>query len=455
MKRTGPRGPFAYKDKVQQMQDTIFALSSGSLPSGVALIRVSGPRVSDVIARVIRREVEPRYASLSSMFNVSGQPIDKGLALHFPAPHSFTGEDCLELHVHGGRAVVMAIFDTIKAIPDTRMAEPGEFTRRAFANGKIDLVEAEGLADLLSAETEMQRRLALEQARGGHSALYSLWADRITHARAMIEAELDFADEDDIPGSISESIWADLAFLAHEIEGHLAARKAGAIIRDGLKVVIFGAPNAGKSRLINRLAQRDVAIVTDLAGTTRDVLSVDLDIGGFAVCLFDTAGIRETTEPVEQEGIRRARLAAEEADLILHVIDLSAPQQGPLPPADVKTIRIGNKSDLVHQKSSVEVDVVISAASGEGLDELKEHIGAVLASATAVDSLAIPVRIRHVELLMDTLNALEAAVSSKSLGLDLRAEQLRIAANALGRITGKVDVEDLLAVIFSEFCVGK
>lgn len=437
-------------------QETIFALSSGSLPSGVAIVRVSGPGVPAVMSTTIKSLPLPRQAALRAIHKGNGEVIDTGLVVYFPAPHSFTGEECAEFHLHGGRAVVAALFETLSALPDIRMAEPGEFTRRAFDNGKVDLVEAEGLADLLAAETEMQRRLALEQAKGGHSALYQGWAARITHARAMIEAELDFADEDDVPGSIADLIWSDMNRLVAEMDRHLRDHKTGEIIRDGLKVVIFGAPNAGKSSLINRLAQRDVAIVTAVPGTTRDVLSVDLDIDGFAVRLFDTAGIRHTDEVVEQEGIRRARLAAEDADLILHVIDLTASNdESHSIPDTVKSIRVGNKADLIEPPFATKVDVVVSAETGNGIDILRRLVGVFLKENVSGQSLAVPARIRHVELLRKAHAALLDSLHSEGLGLDIRAEHLRVAAQSLGRITGRVDVEDLLSMIFSEFCIGK
>ncbi len=436
-------------------QETIFALSTGSLPSGVAVIRVSGPAVPALLDRMVRPRPLQRRAALRQIKDHSGNLIDTGLVLFFPAPNSFTGEDCLEFQVHGGRAVITAIFDTIKTFPGTRMAEPGEFTRRAFENGKIDLVEAEGLADLLAAETEMQRRLALEQIKGGHSNLYGDWADRITHARAMIEAELDFADEEDIPGSVSDHIWSDIRQLVADLDEHLARTKTGEIVRDGLKLVIFGAPNSGKSSLINQLAQRNVAIVTAQAGTTRDIVTIDLDIRGYAVRLFDTAGIRDTEEEIEQEGIRRARIAAEEADLILHVIDLSSPHLDINPPETVRSIRIGNKVDLQPKWQAGEIDVAVSAETGEGIDELKALIGEHLAEKYNVGNLLLPARARHVELLLATREALTDAYASSNKGLDVRAEYLRRASASLGRITGRVDVEDLLGVIFSEFCVGK
>ncbi|MGQ3296579.1 MAG: tRNA uridine-5-carboxymethylaminomethyl(34) synthesis GTPase MnmE, partial [Shinella sp.] len=261
-------------------RDTIFALSSGGLPSGVAVVRVSGPQSRDTIEGLCGRVPLPRRASLLPIRDRNDALLDEGIVLYFPGPNSFTGEDCVEFQIHGGRATVKIVLATLAAREGLRAAEAGEFSRRAFLNGRMDLVEAEGLADLIGAETEMQRRLAAEQASGGLSAVYDSWAKRLTHARAMIEAELDFADEDDVPGSVADAIWHDMHGLEQDIFNHLAEAKNGEIVRDGLNVVIAGPPNAGKSSLLNHLARRDIAIVTDVPGTTRDVLHVDLDLSG-------------------------------------------------------------------------------------------------------------------------------------------------------------------------------
>ncbi len=380
--------------------------------------------------------------------------IDRGLVLIFPGPASFTGEDCAEIHVHGGKAVVKALLDELSTFESCRLAEHGEFSRRALENGKMDLVEVEGLADLISAETEMQRRLALEHAAGGLSVLYNGWADRLTRARALIEAELDFADEDDVPGSVSDMVWTDMQHLRAELADHLAGADLGEIIRDGLKVVIVGAPNAGKSSLMNALAKREVAIVTDIAGTTRDVLHVDLNIEGYAVRLYDTAGLRETDEIVEREGIRRALRTVADADLVLSLAEIGDEAQRDFPGFTGKVLTLGTKSDI-HPGTHDRYDVLISSATGSGLAGLHELLRQDLQLRSGMLSLALPSRLRHRKLLTESLSAVEAALGAENQGLDIRAEYLRQAATSLGRITGRVDVEDLLDVIFSEFCIGK
>ncbi|GES52640.1 hypothetical protein Rhsp01_51450 [Rhizobium sp. NBRC 114257] len=318
----------------------------------------------------------------------------------------------------------------------------------------MDLVEVEGLADLIGAETEMQRRLALEHAAGGLSGLYNGWADRLTRARALIEAELDFADEDDVPGSVSDMVWADMKRLRLEISGHLAGADLGEIIRDGLKVVIAGAPNAGKSSLMNALAKREVAIVTDIAGTTRDVLHVDLNIEGYAVKLYDTAGLRDTDEVVEREGIRRALRTVADADLVLSLAEIGGEAQRSFPGFAGKVLTVGTKADI-HAEKTNQYDLLISSTTGSGLTELHNLLRQDLQARSGALSLALPSRLRHRTLLAESLDAIEAALGSEDRGLDIRAEYLRQAATSLGRITGRVDVEDLLDVIFSEFCIGK
>ncbi|MCV9998207.1 tRNA uridine-5-carboxymethylaminomethyl(34) synthesis GTPase MnmE [Pararhizobium sp. YC-54] len=441
------------------MSDTIYALSSGALPAGLAVVRISGPRTAEVVAGLCGVLPSPRQAVLRSIRNRNGDVIDQGLVLYFAAPASFTGEDCAELQVHGGRAVVNAILSELEALPGLRHAEAGEFARRAFHNDKLDLVEVEGLADLISAETEMQRRLAQEHSSGHLSAIYEGWARRLTHARAMIEAELDFADEDDVPGSVAAKIWDDMRNLKVEIADHLEGAGIAEIIRDGLKIVIAGEPNAGKSSLLNHLARRDVAIVTDIAGTTRDVLSVDLSLAGFSVQLFDTAGLRETDDRIEQEGIRRARLTMDQADVILLLADtpegfaqLAGFDQGK------PIVRVGTKIDrapLLWDKASASADVLISTVTGEGIERLIEVVTAFLPDLSGRNALSLPTRKRHVSCLQQARSAIDMSLTQSNRGLDIQAEYLRQAGDALGRITGRVDVEDLLGVIFSEFCIGK
>ncbi|MBB4066850.1 tRNA uridine-5-carboxymethylaminomethyl(34) synthesis GTPase MnmE [Gellertiella hungarica] len=437
------------------MEKTIYALSSGSVPSGVAVVRVSGPATRDILKSLVGSVPPPRQAALRTIRDRNRQVIDRGLVLFFAAPASFTGADCAEFQVHGGKAVVSRLLAVLEEFPETRAAEAGEFTRMALSNGKLDLLEVEGLSDLLVAETEMQRRLALEQAQGHLTSMYDSWARRLTHARAMIEAELDFADEDDVPGSVSSTVWVDMEHLCQEIRHHLDGARVGEIIRNGLKVVLIGEPNAGKSSLLNHLAGRDVAIVTPVPGTTRDILSVDLDIGGFAVTVLDTAGMRETGDEIEQEGIRRARAAARDADVVLHLspMDGSA-QPGEIPEAR-RIIRVGTKADLAADAASGGHDLCISVKTGSGIEALLDHLVKDLSTMSEAFSLAIPSRIRHVSLLRETLEAIELALATPDSHLDLRAEYLRVAGVSLGRITGHVDTEGLLDIIFSSFCIGK
>lgn len=438
-------------------QDTIFALSSGSLPSGVAIVRLSGPRCRQTLETVCGRVPVPRRASLLPLHDGNGLVLDEGLVLFFPGPGSFTGEDTAEFQIHGGRATVKAVLSMLAALEGLRAAEAGEFSRRAFQNGRMDLVAVEGLADLIAAETEMQRRLAAEHASGHLSALYDSWAKRLTHARAMIEAELDFADEDDVPGSVASTIWQDMHRLSQEIVNHLAGARAGEIVRDGFNVVIAGPPNAGKSSLLNYLAQRDVAIVTDVPGTTRDVLHVDLDLRGYAVRLHDTAGLRDTDDIVEREGIRRTQRSIAEAHLVLLLssdgdidwLSLANGYTGPV-------LRILTKSDERNATwPTGGADVMISVKSGEGIAVLLDAVGGFLPNLESGQALSLPTRERHFANLRDALGHIGSAMEAEPMGLDIQAEYLRLAGHALGKVTGRVDVENLLDVIFSEFCIGK
>lgn len=440
--------------EIASFQDTIFALSSGRLPSGVAVVRISGPKVRFVLETIIGSIPAPRYAAYKLFRDRNGDSIDRGLVLFFPGPNSFTGEDCAEFHLHGGKAVVEKLLSEMGELPGCRIAEAGEFTRRAFSNGKMDLTIAEGLADLIAAETEGQRRLALQVASGTQRELYTEWRQRLLRARAFIEAELDFADESDVPGSVSEQVWQSLALLKREIENHVASGKRASMLRDGLHVVIIGAPNAGKSSLLNFLAGREVAIISEEAGTTRDLLEVKLDLGGIPVYVTDTAGLRETDSSVEKIGIERARARMADADLVLLLEDMSDPIE--VTPDETSAIlwKIGTKADLKGEPSG-NWSYRISTKTGEGLDGLLNALQSFAEAQIGQIEDAVPTRQRHINLLRSTVAEIDRAINGTNLPLELRAENMRLASQYLGRITGDVDVEEILDVIFSQFCIGK
>lgn len=433
------------------MTDTIFALSSGALPSGVAVVRISGPETARVVEALFHRLPAPRVASYGAIGADREDPIDRGLVVWFPGPKSFTGEDCAEFHLHGGRAVVAAMVASLGLFEGLRAAEAGEFSRRAFENGRMDLTAVEGLGDLIHAETEAQRRLALRQADGGVAKVLDGWRERLIRCRALIEADLDFADEEDIPGSVAESVWRDAGAIAAEMERHLVRSGRGERLRSGFEIVLLGAPNAGKSSLLNALAGRPAAIVTPEAGTTRDVIEVRLDLAGYPVTLIDTAGLREAAGVVEAEGIRRARARAAAADLVLYLV---APEDG-VEPDDVPSGAwvIATKCDLGN--IARRYDLAVSTVTGVGLDDLEATLGQyVRETIGGVEDLVIT-RARHRDGLSACVAHLKRAIAGDGLGLELRAEDLRRAADALARLTGRIDVEDLLEVIFRDFCIGK
>jgi tRNA modification GTPase len=480
-------------------RDTIFALSSGRGPAAIAVVRISGPRAGDALSALGVKTPEPRKAGLARIRDPQTQEIiDEGLALWFPGPRSETGEDVVELQLHGGRAVIAATLAALGSIEGLRAAEAGEFTRRAFENGKLDLTAVEGLADLVSAETEGQRRQAFRQMKGALGGRAEHWRAQLIQALALVEARIDFSDEADVPEDLVAPALAIARSLRDEIAAALADGGRGERLREGLVVAIAGPPNAGKSTLLNRLARREAAIVSPYAGTTRDVIEVHLDLGGLPVTLLDTAGIRETDDPIELEGVRRARDRAAAADLVLWVIDAS--EEGGEGP-----VRIGasgmsqvwvvcNKIDLMDEglrrgesspsgygrnesllrfnnplenianealtlRTEVKgrnINFSISAANGLGFDDLLASLTAYAERFLAGAESALVTRERHRRVLQDTLAALcRAASADLAAREDLLAEELRIAARALGRLTGRVDVEDILDVIFRDFCIGK
>lgn len=429
---------------------TIVALSSGSLPSGVAVVRLSGSACDFISEQMLGAILEPRITSLKSIKHpVSHEELDRGIVIAFKAPQSFTGEDCLELHLHGGRAVVEAVINVICQFDNVRLAEAGEFSKRAFENGKLDLTEVEGIADLVSCETEAQRKQALNQSGGDSRETYEGWRKRLIHMRALIEAELDFSEEEDIPEEISKEGFAQVLLLKEEIENHLNDNRAGEIIRDGFKIALMGKPNAGKSSLLNALAKRDVAIVTDEAGTTRDVLDVHLDIDGYAVIISDTAGLRESDNIVEAEGIKRAQLKGQDADLVIWLTDIN--DEAELITDFDNTLQVISKDDGLSLTNGLSISVTHKNGLDKLLLEVKNQIRNIVGNREGV----LISRLRYREALIDCVGHLSFVVDNQVSDIELKAETLRHASDCIGRITGKIDVEDLLDVIFSEFCVGK
>jgi tRNA modification GTPase len=415
---------------------------------------VSGPEAGTALGALAGELPAPRRARHARLRDPDGgEDIDDAIVLWLPAPASVTGEDVAEFQVHGSRAVLTALISALSRM-GLRLAEPGEFTRRAFFNGKLDLVQAEAIADLTGAETEAQRRQALRQLDGHLGALYRGWSARLLRLLAHLEAVIDFPDED-LPPEIEAEIEAETKTLAAEIGSHLADSHRGERLRDGIAIAILGPPNAGKSSLFNELVQREAAITSPIAGTTRDVIEVAIDLGGYPVMLADTAGLRASRDKIEQEGLRRALARAEAADLRLFVFDASRAQDaaGAAAWPGRDTIRVANKIDLVADQTAVPHDAfAVSALTGEGIDALVASLARRLAAdydATA----PLLTRARHREALEQARNGLRRSLEAPLA--ELRAEDLRLAWRSLGRITGQVDVEDLLDVIFADFCIGK
>lgn len=438
--------------------ETIYALSSGGVPSGVAVVRLSGERVRSALEAMAGGVPPARRLVRADLRGPGGDLLDQALAVFFPGPASFTGEDCAEFHLHGGKAVVQAVTGALGAMPGLRMAEPGEFTRRAFVHGKLDLTAAEGIGDLVAAETEAQRQWALHVSSGGLATLFDGWRTRIVECRSMIEAELDFADEEDAPDAVLEPVLRAAAGLEEEIRGHLRRAHPAEILRDGFAVVVLGPPNAGKSSLLNAIARREAAIVSEEAGTTRDLVEITVNLGGFPVCFVDTAGLRKAEGAVEREGIRRALERAERADLVVLLRDVTggAPAMDPglraRLPAPV--VEYGSKADLMPAAGEIPDLPLISARSGAGLDHLFAVIGEHL-HRFAPSPERILVTQRQAAALEAACGSLARAGSRGTEEIEIVAEDLREAGNHLGRLTGRVDVEDLLDVIFSRFCIGK
>jgi tRNA modification GTPase len=432
------------------MTDTIFALASGQGRAGIAVYRLSGPASGPALVRLSGKSLPPPRQAM----RVTLADIDDGLALWFPAPSSFTGEDVVELHLHGGRAVARALATALLDC-GLRPAEAGEFSRRAVANGKLDLTRAEAAADLIDAGTEAQRRQARAQMAGGLESLVEDWRARLVAALAHVEAVIDFADE-----GIADDQWRlaaeTIAVLGREVSAALADGGRGERVRQGLEVAIVGAPNAGKSSLLNRIAGRQAAIVSGTAGTTRDVVEVHLDLGGWPVILADTAGLRAAAEEVEAEGVRRALARAEAAGLKLAVFDAAAEADAAtLALVDDATLVVVNKCDLAPAPPAIggRPALAVSALGGEGMETLLAALESAVAERFAGGAVPVFTRERHRAAARDCLAALERFAGHDEI--ELAAEELRLAGRALGRITGRIDAEELLDVIFRDFCIGK
>ena len=446
------------------MADTIFALATAAGRAAVAVVRISGPDTSRTVEALAGRAPPPRMAALRKLRH-DGAELDEALVLRFEGPASYTGEDSAEFHVHGGRAVVEALLAALSDL-GLRLAEPGEFTRRAFENGKLDLAQAEGVADLIDAETEAQRRQALGQVGGALSQRYDRWRDLLVQSLAMLEAAVDFPDED-LPEEVAERARPGLRILAEELDAALADVSRGRRVRDGYRIALVGAPNAGKSTLLNGLVERDAAIVTDTPGTTRDVIEVPLVLGGYRVLVADTAGLRETEDAIEAEGVRRATRWAEEADLRLWVVDgFHVKQVESLE----KTVCPGdwlilNKADIADANILSQAEArwageglvvrQLSARAEDAVSALREALASHVVDALSGAEFPAATRLRHAERLSEARSYLARALSDIGLEVELAAEDVRLAARALEKITGRVDPEDVLGRVFSTFCIGK
>nr|CAI5833883.1 unnamed protein product [Callosobruchus analis] len=450
--------------------DTIFALSSGQGKCGVAVIRVSGPHSQEALLQLTRLQKlpEPRLAILRSIKHpVSLETLDKGLVIWFPGPKCFTGEDSFELHVHGGLAVVSAVLNALQAIPKLRLAEPGEFTRRAFYNKKLDLTEVEGLADLLQSETELQRKQAFLQSQGALSKLYNRWKQSLTSCVAHIEAQIDFEETETLELGLLEAVSKNVQKLVEEIERHINDGRKGEMLRQGVKTIILGEPNVGKSSILNLLCQRPAAIVTPFEGTTRDVLEITLNIGGYPLVIADTAGLRsETADQIEKEGIRRALELLDKCNLVLLVVDLEKYLKCEKDRNDLfskQCILVLNKVDLLHSTVDIDINntVMLSCRTERGVSELTNILSDKLKALCGEPTEEHPSlnQVRHRQHLMDCVSYLKTFLKECSEGdardLVIMAEYLRKALRHLGKLVGHVSSEQLLDIIFNEFCIGK
>ena len=432
---------------------TIFALSTASGVAGLAVVRVSGHLALTALKTISRKShFDPNVLTRTSFYDSeNGNLIDRGLAVYFAKPRSFTGEDVVEFHIHGGRATVDLLLKTLSGINQLRLAEPGEFSKRAFINNKMDLTAIEAMGDLINAQTELQHNQALSQMDGSLNKLYLSWRKSLIELVAYLEADIDFAEED-IPDDVLNNINEKIEKLLAEMDEHINQRNQGEILRDGYRVAIVGTPNVGKSSLINLLANRDVAIVSDREGTTRDALEVRLNIAGFPVVFTDTAGLRQTSDEIEKKGIEITKKKIDEANLVIELFD--DPNQ--LNFHDER-LTILNKCDL-HNKDNKIYDraINISVSTGGGIDHLIKQISDKVSNNFGSYSDTIPTKTRYI---LSVQNSIQSLLNAKKIDLknnsELMVEELRLAIQEIGKITGHVDVEEYLEVIFKDFCIGK
>ena len=432
------------------VKHSIFALASAQGRAGVSVIRLSGDKALWAAQKLTNKTLKPRYATYTGLSH-HGEVIDQAIVLYFPAPHSFTGEDCVELHVHGSRAILDRLYGLFNGF-GLKLAEPGEFSRRAVENGKIDLTQAEGIADLVDAETEAQRQQALTQMDGGLRRRYETWRTDLVDLLARLEVYIDFPDED-LPDDLSQAILARIEALRDSLNAALVDADRGRQIREGYRIVILGEPNAGKSSLFNALLKAEAAIVTPVAGTTRDIIEAQLRIGPYSVLLYDTAGLRETDEIVEREGIRRARAKADEADLRLWLVDGLRAEV----PADMQDgdLLVFSKTDLAPGVSRETSAYAISVKTGAGVTELVAAIESRVTEALSGQTFPAATRERHRERLAAARDHLDQALVSRLRVPELTAEHVRMAFNSFEALFGRYDVEGVLDVVFSTFCIGK
>jgi len=450
-----------YYDYSETMSDrsTIFALSSAPGRAAIAVVRVSGPRAGSVIDLMAPpRPIDRMIGVRRIRHPENGETLDHGVVIWFAGPKTDTNEDIAEFHVHGGSAIVRGVLSAMGCLPGCRLAEPGEFTRRAFEHGKIDLAQAEARADLVAAETDAQRRQALHQMSGALSSLYDGWRTKLIEASALVEAAVDFSDQADVADAALAQARELTARLRPAIATHLDDGNRGEILREGFQVALTGMPNVGKSSLLNALAKRDAAIVSEEAGTTRDVIEVRLDLEGLPIVVSDTAGIRVAEGTAEREGVRRSLAKARDADLVIWLSDVTA-SECPLPPEIANrgegVLHVENKIDLVASGKTCCGRLAVSAKTGTGIKDLTKRLAKRAGERIGIQEAPLITQARYREQVSTCLMALDTFLSSEPEDIELRAEDLRSARNALGRITGRVDVEDMLDQIFGRFCIGK